>query len=256
MSQEFLILLEKNFFLFLCIFLRFLLLFFLFPVFASTFFPTKIKIALSLVLALTFTPFIALKINPPQNMLSFLTLFFFDFCLLFLISLFFRFILSGLQLGGELVGLQMGLGISQTFDPVSGISMPILSQFIYLLFLLFFFTLDIHHPLISLVIKSFYEIPPNNVLFDEGFMRFFLKKSALIFDIAVKILAPLLVLMLLINIVLAVIGRIIPQINILFVSLPFTMGIGLFFFGLMLLIMPKIFRGLLSDFLKFINIFW
>lgn len=256
MTPELLNFLEKNFFLFLFIFFRFLFLFFLFPLFASPFFPSKVKIALALVLALSFTPFLSFKITPPQNLLTLLPMLFSDFFFIFLISLFFRFLLGGLQLGGELVGLQMGFGISQTFDPLGGVSMPILSQFIYLLFILFFFTFNLHHPLIYFIVKSFYEIPPGSFTYKSSLMEILLKKSALIFDIAIKVLTPLLVFMLLINIVLAIIGRIIPQINILFVSLPFTLGIGLFFFGLMLMLLPYFFKGVFNEFTNFLGIFF
>ncbi|MFN3568422.1 MAG: flagellar biosynthetic protein FliR, partial [Caldimicrobium sp.] len=231
MTQEILNLLEKNFLVFLLIFFRFIFLFFLFPLFSTAFFPTKIKIALSMVLALSFAPFLSTKVSSPQNVLSFITFLLHDFYLFFLLSLIFRFILAGLQLGGELVGFQMGFGISQTFDPMSGISMPILSQFIYLLFLLFFFSLDIHHYLIYFVIKSFEQLPPGTIFYHNNLINFVIKKSELIFDIAVKVLAPLLVFMFMLNIVLAIIGRLIPQMNVLFVCFPLTLGIGLFFFG-------------------------
>lgn len=255
MTLELLSLLEKNFFLFLFIFFRFLFLFFLFPLFASSFFPSKVKIALSIILALSFTPFLGLKITPPQNLLTFISILFSDFLLIFFISLFFRFLLSGLQLGGELVGLQMGFGISQTFDPLGGVSMPILSQFIYLLFILFFFAFDLHHHLIYFIVRSFSDMPSGSLLYKSGMMKFLLKKSSLIFDIAIKVLAPLLVFMLLINIILAIIGRIIPQINVLFVSLPFTLGIGLIFFGLMLMFLPYFLKGLFKEFTQFLSIF-
>ncbi|MFN3406664.1 MAG: flagellar biosynthetic protein FliR [Caldimicrobium sp.] len=252
MTQEILNLLEKNFFVFLLIFFRFIFLFFLFPLFASAYFPSKIKIALSLVLALSFTPLISIKFSAPQNVPSFITFLFYDFFLFFLLSLFFRYILAGLQLGGELVGFQMGFGISQTFDPMSGISMPILSQFIYLLFLLFFFTLDIHHHLIYFVVKSFEQLPPGTSFYQNNLIYYVIKKSGLIFDITVKVLAPLLVFMFMLNIILAIIGRLIPQINVLFVSFPLTLGIGLLFFGLMLILIPSVFRTFLGDFTKFL----
>ncbi|BAU22751.1 hypothetical protein THC_0353 [Caldimicrobium thiodismutans] len=247
-------LLQREFFTFLLIFIRILLLWFLFPVFSTTFFPTKLRIALSMVLALAFTPLLSFKITPPQNFYEFLPYFLSDFLLIFVLSLFFRVILGGLQLGGELVGLQMGFGISQTFDPLGGVSMPIISQFIYLLLLLFFFTFDIHHHLIYFLIKSFYEIPPGSFYIKGDFVQFLLKKSGLIFDIAVRVLAPLLVFMLLINIILAIIGRLIPQINVLFVSFPLTLGLGLFFFGLMLFLIPKILNLYFNEFGKFMQI--
>ncbi len=252
MPVEFINLLERNYYIFLALFLRTLFLFFLFPIFAGTFFPPKVKIALSLILALVFTPLFIGKFSPPSSFMEFFLLIISDFFLIFLISLFFRMIISGLQLGGELVGLQMGFGISQTFDPLGGVSMPIISQFLYLMFILLFFTFDIHHYLIYFLVKSFYEIPPGGFLFKKGPFEFILSKSGLLFEIAIKILSPLLVFMLLINIILAIIGRLIPQINVLFVSFPLTLGIGLFFFGIMLVFIPRLFKIYFNDFVKFL----
>ncbi|MGC9140948.1 MAG: flagellar biosynthetic protein FliR [Caldimicrobium sp.] len=254
MSENLLTLLEKDFLLFFLIFLRILFLFFLFPIFTANFFPTKIKILMALIFALVLTPLFIGKFRTPS---SFLELFFFilsDFFLIFTMVLFFRILLGGLQLGGELVGIQMGFGISQTFDPLGGVSMPILSQFLYLIFLLLFFSFNIHHYLIYFLVKSFYVIPPGTFIFKKGIFEILIKKSGLLFEIALKILAPLLVFMLLINIVLAVIGRLIPQINILFVSFPLTLGLGLLFFGIMLFFIPKLFKIYFEDFSKFLAI--
>jgi len=254
MPKELLSLLENNFLTFLLLFLRTLYLFLLFPLFAGTFFPLKSKIAFSLIFALIFTPLMAGKFMLPKNFieLSFFALS--DFSLIFLVSLFFRILISGIQLGGELVGIQMGFGISQTFDPLGGVSLPILSQFLYLLFILLFFTFDIHHFLIYFLVKSFYEIPPGTLLLQKNLFNFLLKKSGFLFEIALKVLAPLLVFMLLINLVLAITGRLIPQINILFVSFPLTLGLGLFFFGLMLYIVPQLMRGYFEDFVNFLGL--
>ncbi|MCS7199012.1 MAG: flagellar biosynthetic protein FliR [Caldimicrobium sp.] len=244
--------LERELPLFLLIFLRTLFLLVIFPIFAGNFFPTKGKIALSLVLALSLTPFLSSKVGAPKDLGELFFLIISDFFLMFVVALFFRLIIGGLQLGGELVGLQMGFGISQTFDPISGVSMPVIAQFIYFIFIFFFFSLDVHHNLIYFLIKSFYELPPGILFNSENFFRFIIKKSHLLFDIAVKFLAPLIVFMFLINVILGVIGRLLPQINVLFVSFPLTLGLGLFFLSLMLLVVPKVLKQYFFQFGEFL----
>lgn len=245
-------LLERELPLFLLIFLRTLFLLILFPIFAGNFFPTKGKIALSLVLALSLTPFLSSKVDVPRDFGQLFFLILSDFFLMFVIALFFRFIIGGLQLGGELVGLQMGFGISQTFDPISGVSMPVIAQFIYFIFIFFFFTLDVHHKLIYFLVKSFYELPPGILFKSKNIYMFLIKKSHLLFDIAVKFLAPLIVFMFLINVILGVVGRLLPQINVLFISFPLTIGLGLFFLGLMLLVVPKVIKQYFFQFGEFL----
>lgn len=251
--MELLAFIEKNFIAFFTIFYRFLLLFFLFPVFGVPYFPTKIKIFLSLILALSLLPVIKIQTLHEPKFYDILMIFFLDFILIFIVCLFFRIILTGIQIGGELVGYQMGFGITQTIDPLTGFGLPVVSQFVYLIFLLVFFSFDFHHYLISFVYYSFEKIPPGSFSLDQNIGIFVIKKSRLMFELGIKFLAPLMVLMMLVYIALAITGRLIPQINILFVSFPLTIGIGLIFFGLMLTLLPRIIKPLFNDYFLTIN---
>jgi flagellar biosynthetic protein FliR len=246
--------LEKNIYIFFFTFYRTLLLFFLFPIFGVTFFPTKLKILISLVLAFVLTPALTFHL-PALNDGNILKILVSDFVLIFLISLIFRIVLAGIQLGGELVGIQMGFGISQTIDPISGFSMPVISQFVYIIFLLLFFSFDFHHQLIYFLYESFEKIPPGSFLLKESLAVFVIKKSKLIFELAIKFLAPLLVFMMLIYVSLAVIGRLIPQMNVIFVAFPLITGLGILFFGLMLAVLPRIMYPSFADYFRSIFIF-
>ncbi len=251
MTQELLNYFYAIFISFLFLLERFTLLFFTFPLFTTIYLPSKVRILLSLLLSLSLASVIKLNLPFPESPFTLLLLLFSDFLIFFLFSLFFRFILAGIQIGGEMVGLQMGFGISQTIDPVSGVSIPILSEFLFLLFLLFFFTLDFHHHLIYFVVYSFEYLPPGVLMFKESLFTYLLKKSGLIFDLSLRILGPMVVFMLLVYVVLALVGRFIPQMNVIFVSFPLTLGLGLLIFGLMLILLPKFFASQFSSFKSF-----
>ncbi len=246
--------LEQNLLLFFLVFYRILLLFLLFPIFSSTLFPTKIKILMTLIFALVLTPVIHFKVPQIVNLYQLILILLSDFIFIFLISLLFRIILAGIQVGGELVGYQMGFGITQTIDPLSGFSLPIISEFIYIIFLLLFFSFNFHHYLIYFIYQSFEKIPPGSFILNNNLGLFLIKKSKLIFELGIKFLAPLMVFMMLIYISLAVIGRLIPQMNVMFVSFPLTIGLGLIFFGLMLILLPKIIYPYFGDYFRSLNI--
>ncbi|NPA38937.1 MAG: hypothetical protein GXO57_00585 [Thermodesulfobacteria bacterium] len=235
---------------FFFVFYRTILLFFLFPVFSGPFCPWQIKAILSLIFALAITPAIHFNVPHITSLYQLLLVMFSDFLLIFLVSLLFRFILAGLQVGGELVGYQMGFGISQTIDPISGFSLPIISQFVYLVFLLFFFSLNFHHYLLYFIWLSFKKLPPGSFLISGKLGLFVIKKSEMIFELGIKFLAPLMVFMMLLYVALGVIGRLIPQMNVLFVSFPLTIGLGLMFFGLMLVLLPKIIYPYFLDYFR------
>lgn len=242
--------LQNNLYNFFFIFYRILLLFFLFPVFGITFLPTQLKILISLVFALILFPVVSFKLPSLTSIYQCVHILISDFLFILLISLIFRIILAGIQLGGELVGIQMGLGISQTMDPIAGVSMPVISQFVYIVFLLLFFTFDFHHYLIYFLYESFNRVPPGTFYLNDNIAIFVIKKSGLIFELSIKFLAPLLVFMMLIYVSLAVIGRLIPQMNVLFVSFPLLVGLGILFFGIMLTLLPRIIYPCFNDYFK------
>ncbi|MDF2953994.1 MAG: Flagellar biosynthesis protein FliR [Thermodesulfobacterium sp.] len=244
--------LEKNIYIFFFVFYRTILLFFLFPVFGAAFLPIRLKILISLVLAIVLTPVLSFKLPAFTDIIKVLLS---DFIFIFLISLIFRIFLAGIQLGGELVGIQMGFGISQTMDPLSGFSMPVISQFVYIIFLLLFFNFNFHHYLIYFLYESFKQIPPGSFLLKEDLAVFIIKKSKLIFELSIKFLAPLLVFMMLIYVSLGVIGRLIPQMNVIFVAFPLITGLGIMFFGFMLVLLPRMIHSCFSDYFKSIFIF-
>jgi flagellar biosynthetic protein FliR len=103
--------LEHNLYIFFFVFFRILLLFFLFPVFSGTLLPTSLKIFISVILALALTPVVHFKLPHITSIYQLALIMLSDFVLIFLISLLFRIILAGLQVGGELVGYQMGFGM-------------------------------------------------------------------------------------------------------------------------------------------------
>ncbi len=250
MTEEVFQILENKFFIFFFIFLRVLLFIYLFPLFGTVFIFNKVKITLALILALILTPIINFELPKLNNLYTIFTVFLSEFLLIFVMVLIFRLILGGIQLGGELVGIQMGFGISQTIDPISGFSLPIISEFMYLIFFLFFFTFNFHHHLIYFLFETFQKIPPGSFSVSENLGTFLIKKASLIFEIGIKFLAPLLVFMLLIYIALGIIGRLIPQMNVLFVSFPLTIGLGLLFFGLTLTFFPKIIIHYIEQYFK------
>ncbi len=241
---------EKEVLKFFLIFFRILLLFFLFPIFGTPFFSNRLKILFALVLSLILTPVVNFSVPRIIGVYQILLILASDFVFIFAISLLFRFILAGIQLGGEMVSIQMGFGISQTIDPVSGFSLPVISEFVYLIFLLFFFSFNFHHYLIYFLYESFDKIPPGMFLLKGSLAKFFIKKSVIIFDISIKFLAPLLVFMMLIYVSLAIIGRLMPQMNVLFVSFPLTLGLGLLFFGFMLVLLPRIIYPYFDEYFK------
>jgi flagellar biosynthesis protein FliR len=138
-----------------------------------------------------------------------------------------RLVFAALELAGELIGLQMGLSFVGFFNPGTGQQQNAVASFMSLLALLMFIAIDGHLMLIHALAESF-RLYPVSVGMDlpMGFDRL-LRLGSEMFAIALTIALPFLAVMLLTNVVLGVLARVAPQINIFAVGFPMTILVGL-----------------------------
>ena len=215
--------------------------FFLFfmPLFGSVT-PPPVRAAFSLILSLALIFVLPAPLTPPASPLEVVLTLVIEALLGLSLAFLLRVIFAGIQLGGELVGMQIGFGVAQVIDPVTGVQAPILAQLTYLLAFLLFLVLDLHHPFLLALGEGLRHLPPGSLKANPRLFLFLVQEGRTVFEVSLKILAPLLAFMLLVQIGLGVVSRFVPQINIMIVSFPLTVGLGLFFFGLTLMLVPRV----------------
>jgi flagellar biosynthesis protein FliR len=138
-----------------------------------------------------------------------------------------RIVFVGIELAGQLVGLQIGLSFSAYFNPDSRESENVVSNFMALLVLLMFLAIDGHLILLSALVDSFRSFPAEATGFSPIEPLALVRAAADIFAIALTICLPILAVMLLVNVVLGVMARVAPQLNLFAVGFPLTVLAGL-----------------------------
>jgi flagellar biosynthetic protein FliR len=164
-----------------------------------------------------------------------------------------RLIFEGLNMAGNFVGYQMGLSIATVIDPTSQEEAPIIGQFWFLLSMIYFFAIGGHHFFIQVLTGQFRLIPLTEGQFNPALGRQLIQGGSQIFITAVKLAAPVLVLLLVVDTALALVARVMPQINIFIVALPLKIGVGIFAIISSLSIFQLlfgVFYNNLSDYLK------
>jgi flagellar biosynthetic protein FliR len=148
-----------------------------------------------------------------------------------------RLVFAALEIAGELIGLQMGLSFAGFFNPTTGQAQNAVASFMSLLALLMFIAIDGHLMLIHALAESF-RLYPITVGMDlpMGFDRL-LRLGGDMFAIALTIALPFLAVMLLTNVVLGVLARVAPQLNVFAVGFPLTILVGL---GTLFMLLPYI----------------
>lgn len=142
------------------------------------------------------------------------------------------------QIAGGLMDLQMGFGIANIVDPITGVSAPMLGNLKYMLMMLVFLSINGHHYLLMAIMNSYEWLPLDNDLFHvyyQGEITEFLTRTfADTFLLALQISAPIVVTMFLTDFGLALLARTAPQYHVFVIGVPIKILVGLAIFLLLL----------------------
>ncbi len=218
-----------NFQLFILILVRVTGLFVISPIFGRNNLPTIMKIGLSITVALILLP---LKINgfylEIDNMRTLMFWSISEFLIGIIIGLIAFIYFSIVYLAGTIVDIQMGFGMVNIMDPQTNAQMPLMGGFYNILLTLVFLTINGHHQMIKSLIYS-YEILPIgfNISVSESLINYLIKIFTDTFILAFQLSAPILIAIFLANVILGILARTMPQMNIFIVGLPLKIVIGI-----------------------------
>ncbi|RYZ68762.1 MAG: flagellar biosynthetic protein FliR [Proteobacteria bacterium] len=136
---------------------------------------------------------------------------------------------------GELVSTSIGLGAAQMFNPLMGTNSNTVEQFYTTIATLVFFSLNGHHLVLGAIAESYELIPIAQLKLNMGPFAEMATFAQDMMVMAVKMCAPIIAAILITNIAMGVLGRAVPQINVLVTSMPVTLMIG---FVLMFVCIP------------------
>lgn len=160
-------------------------------------------------------------------------------------------VFAAVQFAGHLIGLQMGLAVANIFDPMSAGEISVIGEFYYLLSLIVFLSINGHHYAIDALIRSFDLVPLGGAVFIQEIGRFLTNLTAMVFTLAIKLSAPVIITLLIVNVVLGILSRTVPQMNVFIVGFPLSIGVGLLLIGISLpvfkIVIEKAFLGLQGD---------
>ena len=221
------------------------------PVFGSTAIPIRLKAAMAIIMTVFFSmivPF-GLNSNTQLSMLQAIPMISNEAIYGFALGLVARCIFSAVKIGGEIVEDQIGFKMSEVLDPLTGESAQALSTLLEMIFILLFLSANGHHLFISIIAKSYEAFPIGSIPGIEMLAGGIVNAGSAMLIAGLKIAAPILAAFLLLMVVLAILARIVPEMNILFISLPVRVGLGLF---MMIIFIPFI-STFVSEFAELMN---
>jgi flagellar biosynthetic protein FliR len=141
------------------------------------------------------------------------------------------------RVGGSIADQQMGFSMAEVLDPVSGEQTDMVAMVVEMLFLLLFLSAEGHHMLLMMLQKSYHTLPIGSVP-DIGMLtNMVVQAGSVMLMSALKLAAPILALFMVLMVVLGVFARVLPDMNMLFESMPIRVALGLISLGIFLPLM-------------------
>lgn len=141
-------------------------------------------------------------------------------------------IFSAVKVGGRIIERQMGLAMAGTLDPLSGETAEPFSILIEMIFILLFLAANGHHLLLLIISKSYETFPAGRIPELPQLVEGTVKAGSMMLVAGLRLAGPMLAAFLLLLVVLGVFARIIPEMDILFISMPLRVGLGLMMAGM------------------------
>lgn len=197
------------------------------PVFGSTTIKANVRIALSMVIGL-----VCLHSVPPiavddPDTITIIVMIAKEILLGACMGMLSHYLFTGVMFGGQLLGIQMGFSVANVYDPQSNTSVSIIASFLNIAMILIFIAVGGHLMVIQAINASFQTLPLGIYPVHEDAFLYIVKQFTYIFITAIKITAPAFVTLMILHVVMGIIGRMVPQINLMIVGFPIQIAVGL-----------------------------
>lgn len=220
---------------FVLTFMRVSLILFLLPFFGGETTPIQVKAAVCIVLTLAVWPGTAAISGEafPAHPWSIGLMLLGELVLGLSLGLMVQFIFAGIQLGGQIIGFQMGFSMLSIGDPLTNQQIIVTSFLVNMLAMAIFLTLNGHLYLLSALMGSFKLVQPGELLLTAQSLTDMAALSANMFSLALKIAGPIVACLFMVELALALMARTAPQMNLLVLGFPIKIAVGFMFMGIM-----------------------
>lgn len=198
------------------------------PVIGTRVVPGKVRIVLTLAVSLAIIPIMPVVEFPALFSYKTLLIGSQQVLLGMLIGLVLRLTFVVVELAGQVIAQQMGLGFASLVDPQTGLQVPVLSQFYITLATLMFLAFDGHLVMIAVLAESFVAIPISESGVTGLALGMVLDWTSALFAGALAVALPPIVALLIVNIAFGVVTRSAPQLNIFAIGFPVIILFGVF----------------------------
>ena len=186
------------------------------PIFGSQTVPLRVRALLAVALALLIVPLEFGKTTAqPTTLVDYLILAGAEALIGLTLGLGVLVLFSGIQVAGQIISQMSGLQLADVFDPGFDANVPVISQLLFYVTLAVFVTMGGHRQVMEALLDTFVWLPAGQGGFSRSIVEAMTSLLAQSFALGVRAAAPVMVSLLLATLVLALVSRTLPQLNVM-----------------------------------------
>jgi len=207
-------------------FLRILSLFMAAPLFSDKAIPMRVKLGLGIAFAVVLAP--TLPAQPPlsADVAQIFSLALQQVSIGLLQGFAVRLTMAGVEMAGELIGLQMGFSFGGFFDAQGSGDSTAVGSWLGVIAMLMFLAMNGHLLMIDTLAESFRLFPVGGDILSMRDLQGVLTRGGEMFRLALQLALPFIAILLTVNLALGVMVRVAPQLNLMSVGMPATITVG------------------------------
>lgn len=196
------------------------------PLVGGSFVPIRVRLLLAIALTIVIAPIIPSTATREVLSAAGLVMVIQEIGIGVVMGFLVQLVFDAIALGGQVIGMSMGLGFAVFLDRARGVSIPVLGQLFMMLGMLVFLSLDGHLAMIQLLAGSFQAWPMGERGLTPTMLAELLTWSSQMFVFALKIALPAITALLIVNLSFGVMSRAAPTLNLFAVGFPVAMLLG------------------------------
>jgi len=200
------------------------------PVLSSRSIPSTAKVALSFWIAGLLWYVTPVTPNLPNTPIGFIFILIAEVAFGFVIGFICNILFLAVQSAGEIIDLQMGLSVASALDPVFGAVISIIGRLSFYIALIIFLIMDGHHMIFAAFHQSFTVFPAGSVVnfASSGLFSQLMQLGTAMWLTAIKLAAPMVLLIFLSDFTFGIVSRVAPQVNVFMLGFQVKPMLGLF----------------------------
>ena len=212
------------------------------PTFGGAFVTVRVKIGLTALIAIGLLP--SVPVPPPISAIELGGVFAREIAIGLALGLAVRALVAGIEFAGHLSGFQMGLSYAATIDPANGVRNSTVASMFGMIAVLTLFAIDGHHTILRALANSYVGLPIGIGGVNASLVTSVRDTFALVFVTGARLAAPIVVVLIIVEIVVGFISRVAPALSFMVIGYPLRMVVGLFVLGLVVSAVPGVVSGL------------